>query len=277
VNSNPFPLGFFDRADRSRDSGFYSLPRMVTHLDDHAIAAVGALYDELGISGDVLDLMSSWVSHFRNPPAHLTVLGMNSDELAANPSAGVMVVHDLNAEPRSPFPDESFDAVVCCVSVDYLTRPVEVFADVARLLRPGGPFVCAFSNRCFPTKAIRGWLYADDEKRCEIVEQYFRLAGHWDEPRSQRRTPVSHPGDPLLAVWAHRARRAPTDEPRSPAEIDAVLNAAPSTMIGDSASRTQKEESCRRSFGSDAVQEVEVWPPTSALRGRRQTIYCCVG
>jgi SAM-dependent methyltransferase len=221
VDSNPFPLGFFDRADPSPDSGFYSWPRLVTHLDDDAIAGVGALYDELGISGDVLDLMSSWVSHFRTPPAHLTVLGMNSDELAANPSAGVTVVHDLNAEPPLPFPDESFDAVVCCVSVDYLTRPIEVFTDVARVLRPGGPFVCAFSNRCFPTKAIRGWLYADDEQRCEIVEQYFRLAGRWDEPRSQRRTPASHSGDPLLAVWAHRARRAATDEPRSPTEIDA--------------------------------------------------------
>ncbi len=220
VDGNPFPRGFFDQADPSPDSVFYSWPRLVTHIDDHAIAAVGALYDEIGISGDVLDLMSSWVSHFRTPPARLTVLGMNSDELDANPSAVVTVVHDLNAEPRLPFPDESFDAVVCCVSVDYLTRPIEVFADVARVVRQGGPFVCAFSNRCFPTKAIRGWLYADDEQHCEIVEQYFRLAGCWDEPHRQRRTDASHKGDPLFAVWAHRARRAAADKPKSPAAID---------------------------------------------------------
>jgi SAM-dependent methyltransferase len=220
VDGNPFPLGFFDQADPSPDSVFYAWPRLVTHIDDHAIAAVGALYDEIGISGDVLDLMSSWVSHFSTPPACLTVLGMNSDELEANPSAVVTVVHDLNAEPRLPFPDESFDAVVCCVSVDYLTRPVEVFADVARVLRPGGPFVCTFSNRCFPTKAIRGWLYSGDEQHCEIVEAYFRLAGSWDEPRTQRRTPVSHRGDPLFAVWARRARRTAPDKPKSPAAID---------------------------------------------------------
>jgi SAM-dependent methyltransferase len=204
VNGNPFPIGFFDRGDPSPDSVFYSWSRLVTHLDDGAIAAVGALYDELGISGDVLDLMSSWVSHFRTPPARLTVLGMNPDELNANPAAAVTVVHDLNAEPRLPFPDGSFDAVVCCVSVDYLTRPVEVFTDVARVVRPGGTFVCTFSNRCFPTKAIRGWIYADDERRCEIVGQYFRLSGCWDEPHSQRRTPASHLGDPLLAVWSRR-------------------------------------------------------------------------
>src|SRR6185312_17324543 len=100
---------------------------LVTHIDDRAIAAVGALYEELGLDGDVLDVMGSWISHFRTPPRHLTVLGLNEQELAANPVAAATVVHDLNAEPRLPFPDRSFDAAVCCVSVDYLTRPVAVF------------------------------------------------------------------------------------------------------------------------------------------------------
>ncbi len=90
--------------------------------------------------------MGSWVSHFRTPPARLTVLGMNSEEVEANPAASDTVIHDLNADPRLPFADATFDAVVCCVSVDYLTRPVEVFTDVARVLRPGGPFVCTFST-----------------------------------------------------------------------------------------------------------------------------------
>jgi SAM-dependent methyltransferase len=183
---------------------FYSWPRLVTHIDDQAIAAVRDLYEELGITGDVLDLMGSWVSHFRTPPAGLTVLGMNADELSANPAAAATVVHDLNTEPRLPFAEASFDAAVCCVSVDYLTRPVEVFADLARVVCPGGPFVCTFSNRCFPTKAVRGWLYAGDEERGTMVARYFQLAGGWGEPHVERRTPVSHPGDPLLAVWAYR-------------------------------------------------------------------------
>jgi SAM-dependent methyltransferase len=206
MDSEPFPPWFFEPADRSPDAVFYSWPRFVTHIDDHAIATVGALYDELGIVGDVLDLMGSWVSHFRAPPARLTVLGMNAEELDANASAGVTVVHDLNANPRLPFADMSFDAAVCCVSVDYLTRPVEVFTDVARVLRPGAPYVCTFSNRCFPTKVIRGWLSASDEEHCAIVERYFHLAGGWDKPQSERRTPPTHPGDPLLAVWAFRTK-----------------------------------------------------------------------
>ena len=201
-----FPPGFFDRADPSSDAAFYSFPRLVTHIDAAAVAAVGDLYEDLAIEGTVVDLMGSWVSHFRTAPAELTVLGMNAEELAANPQAHATVVHDLNTDPRLPFAEATFDAAVCCVSVDYLTQPIDVFTDVARVLRPGAPFVCTFSNRCFPTRAIRGWLAATDEQRCEIVAGYFRLADGWDEPVISRRTEPSRRADPLFAVWAHRAR-----------------------------------------------------------------------
>lgn len=200
-----FPPGFFDRSDPAADAEFYEPARLVTHIDEGAIRAVGELYRELGLDGEVLDLMGSWVSHFLAPPSSLTVLGMNAAELAANPDAAVTVVHDLNADPRVPFPDGSFDAAVCCVSVDYLTRPLEVFTDLARVVRPGGLFVTTFSNRCFPTKAIRGWLLTTDEQHCEIVSEYFRRAGGWDEPSAERRTPLDHRGDPLYAVWARRS------------------------------------------------------------------------
>jgi len=115
VDQHGFPSGFFDRADPSDDVDFYSPPRLVVHIDDGAIAAVGALYEELDVGGSVLDLMGSWVSHFRRPPADLTVLGMNAAELAANPAATTIVVHDLNAEPTLPFRHPTFDAAVCCV------------------------------------------------------------------------------------------------------------------------------------------------------------------
>ena len=197
-----FPDGFFDRGDPAPDDHFYDVPRLVTHIDAGAIHEVGRLYDELGIDGTVLDLMSSWVSHFHTPPAHLTVLGMNGDELDANSAASERVVHDLNDEPTLPFGDDQFDAAVCCVSVDYLVRPIEVFREVCRVLRPGGPFVCTFSNRLFPTKAIRGWLATDDQEHCAIVATYFREAGGWSDPVAELRTPLSQPGDPLYAVYA---------------------------------------------------------------------------
>jgi len=200
-----FPPGFFDRADPGDDAGFYGPPRLVHHIDDGAIAAVEAFYDEVGVGGDVLDLMSSWVSHLRTRPRHLTVLGMNAAELDANPMADRRVVHDLNADPTLPFDDASFDTAVCTVSVDYLTRPVEVCTEVARVLRPGGTFALTFSNRCFPTKAVRGWLETDDRGRAGIVAEYLRRGG-FTEPHAERRP---SPGDPVVAVRASTPTAGP--------------------------------------------------------------------
>lgn len=204
-----FPEGFFDRTDAGVDTIFYQHPRLVTHIDDTAIAMVSALYDELGLAGPYaghqLDVMSSWVSHFSSAPARLTVLGMNGDELDRNAQATDRVVHDLNDDPRLPFADSSFDGAMCCVSVDYLVRPIEVFDEIARALKPGRPFVCTFSNRCFPTKAIRGWMHTDDATHCSIVAEYFRAARGFAEPFVQQRVPPAgmRARDPLYAVWAN--------------------------------------------------------------------------
>src|SRR3954462_7859803 len=118
MGTTAFPHGFFPRSAPTEDERFYSFPRFVPHIDDGAIRAVGALYHELGLTGDVLDLCSSWVSHFIDAPRSLVALGMNADELAANPQATSWVVHDLNEQPELPFEDAAFDAATCCVSVD---------------------------------------------------------------------------------------------------------------------------------------------------------------
>lgn len=220
----PFPPGFFARADPTPDSAFYAAPRLVNHIDDGAIAAVGELYEELGIAGRVLDLMSSWVSHFRTPPAELVGLGMNARELAANPALVDRVGQDLNADPVLPFADASFDHAVCCVSVDYLVRPLEVFAEVARVLRPGGLFVCTFSNRCFATKAIRGWLAAGEQERVAIVRRYFELSEGFGAPEDAVRRRGRRGADPLWGVWAqaragYRARPDAASARRPGAEV----------------------------------------------------------
>ncbi len=197
-----FPKGFFDRMDPGDDATFYAAERFVTHIDDGAIVAVGELYRTLGLRGQVLDIMSSWISHFLDQPEELVVLGMNERELRANPMATASVVHDLNLDPRLPFPDDRFDAVTCCVSVDYLTRPIDVLADAARVVRPGGLVVCTFSNRCFPTKAIRGWLSITEPMRRDLVATYFSVTDAYEPAEQRRCTPPDSRGDPLDAVWA---------------------------------------------------------------------------
>jgi SAM-dependent methyltransferase len=204
-----FPPGFFSRDDERPDALFYGPPRLVTHIDDAAIAAVGDLYAELGIDGSspvprrVLDLMSSWISHFRTPPAELVVLGMNAAELAANAAATQRIVRDLNTDPTLPLPDRDVDAAVCCVSIDYLTRPVEVLAEAGRVLRPGGPLTITYSDRCFPTKAVRGWLATTDEQHGALVAELVRRTGMFGEPEVSLRTRPGR-GDPLHAVVARR-------------------------------------------------------------------------
>ena len=140
----------FRRYDETPDDAFYVMPRLVTHIDDHAIEAVTQLYRELFPSdGAILDLMSSWVSHLPAEVSYRRVvgLGMNAEELAANPRLDEWLVHDLNREPHLPFADAEFDAAGICVSIQYLTQPVAGLRDLGRVLKVGGPLVISFSNR----------------------------------------------------------------------------------------------------------------------------------
>jgi SAM-dependent methyltransferase len=200
-----FPPEFFQRADPAPDDQFYSEPRFVTHIDDSTIEALTALYAELIPAGsDILDLMSSWVSHLPTDVAYGRVsgLGMNEQELATNPQLDDYVVHDLNVRPELPYLDETFDFVVSAVSVQYLTQPAAVFASIARVLRPGGTSIVAFSHRMFPTKAVAVWQQLSRDDRARLVASYHGLAGGFDDPVFLDRSPAQ--GDPLWAVVARR-------------------------------------------------------------------------
>ncbi|MFU8816945.1 MAG: class I SAM-dependent methyltransferase, partial [Pseudomonadales bacterium] len=142
------PEQLFRRQDESDDAGFYVQPRFETHIDDATIAALTQYYRETLAPGDrVLDLMSSWISHLPDEIDYreVTGLGMNAEELAANPRLGSYVVQDLNVTPSLPFPAAAFDAVLIAVSVQYLTRPLPVFAEIARGLAAGGRCIVAMS------------------------------------------------------------------------------------------------------------------------------------
>lgn len=181
--TSSFPPGSFDREDESPDARFYEQPRLVNHIDDYAIAAVGEAYRRfLPPNGVYLDLMSSWVSHFPDdfPRQRIVGHGMNEIELQNNPALSEYWVQDLNQEPQLPHENDSFDGVTICVSVQYLTRPVEVFQEVGRVLKPGCPLVVTFSNRCFPMKAVQIWRALDDEGHARLVAAYAKEAGHFE-------------------------------------------------------------------------------------------------
>lgn len=184
----PYTDADVNRLDNSVDSAFYDTARFVTHIDDGAIALLTSFYREEFASLDkdkldILDLCSSWVSHL---PEHINYgkvagVGMNAKELEANKQLTEYYEKDLNVNPDlSQFEDNSFDVVCNVVSVDYLTKPLEIFREMHRVLRPGGISLMSFSNRCFPTKAIAMWLQADDIGRLTIVASYYHYAAKWE-------------------------------------------------------------------------------------------------
>jgi SAM-dependent methyltransferase len=198
-----FPAGAFRRYDETPDERFYRTPRLVTHIDERAIAAVTQLYREhFPPEGTILDLMSSWVSHLPREITYGRVvgLGMNEVELKENPRVDEYVVQDLNADPALPFGDGEFDGMGCCVSIDYLTRPVEVLREVGRVLKVGSPAIISFSNRCFPDKAVAIWHQLDDRGHIRLVEEYLREAGNFQYVRGLDRSPRRMFSDPLYAV-----------------------------------------------------------------------------
>lgn len=204
---NPLRPEHFAREDETDDSRFYIEPKLVTHIDDAAIAAARAFYGQmLPPGGEVLDLMTSWVSHL--PETHgfraVAGLGMNVQELEKNGQLTERTIQDLNKEPTLPYDDGRFDGAIVTVSVQYLTSPVEVFAEVGRVLKPGAPFVVTYSNRCFPTKAVAIWRVLDDRDHADLVALYFRLSGQFSQAQAVDLSPNRGNSDPLYAVFAHR-------------------------------------------------------------------------
>ena len=174
------PPEAFTKVDPGDDAAFYAPARLVTHIDEAATAALTAFYRSvLPAGGAILDLMSSWVSHLPPDVAFAAVIGhgMNAAALAANPRRTPPFVQNLNAPPPQPRAAARRDAALCCVGVQYLQRPVDVFADVRRALKPGAAFVVSFSNRCFPTKAVAIWRALDDDGHAALVRLYMERAG----------------------------------------------------------------------------------------------------
>ena len=207
------PSEAFRRYDETPDEEFYSVPRLVTHIDDGAITAVTQLYSELfPPGGKILDLMSSWVSHLPEEVRYERVvgLGMNEEELKRNPRLDEYVLQNLNTDARLPFGDGEFDGVGCCVSIDYLTNPVAILREVGRLLKVGAPVVVTFSNRCFPTKAVAIWRQLDNRGHVRLVEGYLEEAGNFRNVRGLDRSPRRLFSDPLYAVIGESTGPHPT-------------------------------------------------------------------
>ncbi len=175
-----FPLG---RVDENEDRLFYAMPRMVDHIDAKAAGILKSIYSRhIPPGSSVLDLMTSWTSHLDDSITGLSVagIGMNPDELDANPRLSGRHIQDLNRDAALPFEQNSFDIVLCSLSVEYLTRPLDLFAEARRVLRPGGLFINSFSERWFPTKAVTLWTELHPFERIGMVLDHYIATGFDD-------------------------------------------------------------------------------------------------
>jgi SAM-dependent methyltransferase len=173
------------KLDESNDAHFYDVPRFVTHVDEGFINRLTYLYRQrLTPHSRVLDLMSSWVSHLPEemPFDWVEGHGLNIEELAKNPRLNHCFVQNLNENPHLPLEDKSFDAVLNTVSVQYLQQPEVVFAEIHRVLKPGGVAIVSFSNRMFYQKAIAAWRDGSESNRVELVKRYFKAVPSFSAP-----------------------------------------------------------------------------------------------
>ncbi len=204
------------RMDERPDPAFYAKPRLIQHLDGRALKTVNSLYRRiLPEHAEVVDLMASYDSHLQYVnPVKLHLVGMNADELSENRAAHSRVVQDLNASPILPYERSSLDAFVCTASIEYLTQPMEVLEDSLRALRPGGVMIITFSNRWFPSKAIRIWSELHEFERVGMVIQWMQQVGFanlqtfssrgWPRPINDPHADKTTISDPVYAVWGYK-------------------------------------------------------------------------
>ena len=165
--------------------------------------------ENIAAGSSVLDICSSWVSHypadFPETMSRISGTGMNALELQLNKQLTDFEPKNLNIDPSLPYEDESFDVVTCVVSVDYLISPLEIFKEAQRVLKPGGKFILSQSNRCFPTKAIAMWLGMSDLQHCLVIGAYFHYSGGWSPARAFEISPTGpKTNDPLFIVEADK-------------------------------------------------------------------------
>lgn len=204
------------KLDASNDDQFYSFPRFVTHVDEGFIQQLTDLYRErLKPNTRIFDMMSSWVSHLPEEMqfAHVEGHGLNALELARNPQLNHYFVQNLNENPQLPLKERDFDAVLNTVSVQYLQYPEAVFAEIYRILKPGGVAIISFSNRMFYEKAIQAWRDGSEASRVELVKHYFESVPGFTPPEVITRKSTAPNllqwlgaggGDPFYAVIAYR-------------------------------------------------------------------------
>ncbi len=183
------PTDFFQgmpflRKINEDDVVFYQAISSTPPVDRAAIEQLQQFYQQnLSTDQTILELMSGTDSYIPQSikPVNITGLALKEDDLKANKDLSQYQLHDLNQQPDLPFNDQQFDTVLCSFGIEYLIHPVEIFKQVARVLKPGGQFLVSFSNRFFDKKVIALWDDIHEFERMGLVLEYFRQSREFED------------------------------------------------------------------------------------------------
>lgn len=275
----------FSRQDEGDDRTFYRQERFVDHLDATALSTVRQVIGSLVTEEHpvILDLMAGPDSHLPAglSPARIVGLGLNQNELESNPALDERVVHDLNRDPVLPFEDGVFDVVLNVISVQYLTRPFEVFSEVARVLAPGGLHLVVFSNRMFEQKAVKIWRQAGSEERVWMVEDFFADGGFGQpqvfvseglpRPEDDKYAELGIPSDPVYAVYAEAPGGDPARVQRPAPRITHGFEVDPDVVA---ARKERVHETLRCPYCDQPLTRWEV-PDTPFVQWEDEFVWVC--
>jgi len=198
----------FIRKIEDDDAVFYeSIDSTSPIVDRVAIEQLKQFYlEHLKDNSSILDLMAGPDSYLPDSLENLDVTGLSikKQDLQSNPVLSQQTLHDLNKQPELPYNDQQFDTVVCAFSVEYMTQPIKVFEEAARILKPGGSFLISFSERFYEQKVIALWDDLHLFERMGIVLEYFRQSDKFDKLQTEStRGLIRHDDDPFVNKTVH--------------------------------------------------------------------------
>jgi len=177
--------------------------------------------------------------------ASLHGIGVVNEHLQSNSALTKFSVLDLNAEHVAfPFQEQSFDAVVCSGVMPYLQFPLQVFAEAARVLRPGGSFIISWTSKAsFLDRQVQGWGNRTSTERTALVKELLDKTGF---NRESVRLDVSGPttGSKLYLV---SACTSPSEQGR--AEIRDAVN--PQELLYTLKDKSKKRQDAKRQKEQD--------------------------
>lgn len=130
------------------------------------------------LTGRILSIFSGNESYYSpGKISEFVALSPVSDHLEESESFSIRFLHDFETDSKLPFDDGVFDAALFNFHIGKLTRPIEFFREVARVLKPEGVFLVTFIHPHYSKQFTRMWAMGDGQDHVVQSESFFEYSG----------------------------------------------------------------------------------------------------